>query len=226
MEIKKLDDNQLAREYVSHAREILEELLQGRLYAPTENGIDLTMVQTYNQILQECINRHLDGGVYEECLLMCQGILSNIERLPNYRNWMAWSDWIPFLDHKLPTMRDVFEGNMNYLAMMWFENQESLDKTIALEMLETPYFDGRPLAQSRNLFACKQTFESGDYWVAVGKEFEMVAKKEQSATVGQENLFDENTEKTEEMKKNERKVWRMRSTHYVHNLRQMQFAYL
>jgi hypothetical protein len=178
MDIKELEDTPLVREYVSHAREILEELQQGRLYVPTENGIDLTVVQTYNQILQECINRHLDGGVYEECLLMCQGILSNIEQLPNHRNWMAWSDWIPYLDRKLPTMRNVFEGNMNYLAMMWYENQESLDGTIPLEMLETPYFDGRPLAnQSKSLFACKHTFESGDYWVKMGHEFELVAKK-------------------------------------------------
>ena len=66
MDIKELNDNQLVREYVSHAREILEELQQGRLYVPTADGIDLTVVQTYNQILQECINRHLDGGVYEE----------------------------------------------------------------------------------------------------------------------------------------------------------------
>ena len=178
MDIKELDDSQLVREYVSHARAILEELLQGRLYARTENGIDLKVVQTYNQILQECINRHLDGGVYEECLLMCQGILSNIERLPNHRNWMAWSDWIPYLDYKLPTMRNVFEGNMNYLAMMWYENQESLEGSIPLEMLETPYYDGRPLAsQSKTLFACKHTFESGDYWIKMGNDFEMVGKK-------------------------------------------------
>lgn len=178
MDIKELEDTQLVREYVSHAREILEELQQGRLYVPTENGIDLTVVQTYNRILQECINRHLDGGVYEECLLMCQGILSNIERLPNHRNWMAWSGWIPYLDYKLPTMRNVFEGNMNYLAMMWYENQESLEGSIPLEMLETPYYDGRPLAnQSKTLFACKHTFESGDYWVKMGNDFQMVGRK-------------------------------------------------
>lgn len=178
MDTMQSSNEELSRLFTNHSRSIMEELVQGKLYTRFGEKEDTRILTEYIEILQECINRKLDQGVYEECLLMCQGILSNIERLPNHRNWMAWSDWIPYLDRKLPTMRNVFEGNMNYLAMMWYENQESLDRTVPLEMLESPYFDGRPLAnQSKSLFACMHTFESGDYWVKMGHEFVMVAKK-------------------------------------------------
>ena len=163
-------DEGLSKLFTSHSRRILEELVRGRLYVDFDDKEVLQILKEYVQILQECIDRKLDHGVYEECLLMSEGLLAHLGKLPDSHEWLS-PDWWGG-PHPIPTIREIFQGNMNYLTMMWFEHQDTLNQRRPLALLMSPYPDGRKIYnQSKHLFACKLTFEGDDYVYVVGQEF-------------------------------------------------------